>query len=296
MAKNLSRLMVIIVLVVALTGLGLQHPARADNSFPSTSTAIATWTAATLGIAAFSYFAWLNRPGNQPVDWSPRGPGGWYVGLYSGVSFVPTTDWHYKSPDPQAPTPYATTAQNIGFNASPVVGLKVGYYFHSMPNLGLEGDFFYSRPSVRDQTVTLSTPFPPNNRIPGNQALFPNQAIAQWTYALHIMGRLGFIKDDEVPFGRLQPYVGLGPGFTVLFGEVDAAKNFGVDGLVGLRYMLRKDISIFTEFKFNRQFAVELEHQKLKQLPSQGGFEQRALASFDYTMLTWAVGLTVHFW
>jgi hypothetical protein len=78
---------------------------------------------------------------------------------------------------------------------------------------------------------------------------------------------------------------------------VDAAKNFGVDGLIGVRYMLRKNLSIFTEFKFNHQFAVELEHQKLKQLSSAGSaYEQRALASFDFTMETFAVGLCVHFW
>ena len=58
--------------------------------------------------------------------------------------------------------------------------------------------------------------------------------------------------------------------------------------------MLRKNLSVFTEFKINHQFAVELEHQKLKSLD--GVYTQRALASFDYTMLTWAVGMCVHFW
>jgi hypothetical protein len=171
----------------------------------------------------------------------------------------------------------------------------VGYYFHKLPHFGLEGDFFYSRPSIRTQTVTISPPFPPNNRIPGSRALFSGQTVNQWTLALHLMGRLGLIKDDEVPFGRFQPYAGIGPGFSVLYGELDSDKNLGIDALVGMRYMIRKNLSVFTEFKFNHQFGVELEHQKLKQLPS-GAFEQRAKASFDLTMLTWAVGMCVHFW
>jgi hypothetical protein len=171
----------------------------------------------------------------------------------------------------------------------------VGYYFHKLPNLGLEGDFYWSRPSTYSQTVRLSTPFPANNVIPGNRARFPGQEINQTTLAIHLMGRLGFIKDDEVPFGRLQPYVGIGPGITDLFGNADAAKNFGIDGLIGLRYMLRKNLSVFAEFKFNRQFAVELEHSKLKNLPS-GPFVQQATASFDFTMETFAVGMCVHFW
>jgi hypothetical protein len=294
MKTAVCRLLAIVIVMAVLLGPGLK-PVQA-TSFGATSTAIASWTGITLLGATAAYLAWVNRPANQPVDWSPRGPGGWYVGLYSGVSFVPTMDWHYKTPDFQfnAQTPYPTTAQNIGLAASPVFGLKGGYYFHKFPNLGIEGDFFYSRPSASTQTVRLSTPFPPDNRIPGNQARFPGQVINQWTLALHIMGRLGFLKDDEVPFGRIQPYLGIGPGFTVLYGQVDSAKNFGIDGLVGVRYMIRKNLSVFTEFKFNRQFAVELEHQKLKQLA--GPYEQRALASFDFTMLTWAVGMSVHFW
>jgi hypothetical protein len=300
MRKTLSRFLAITIVVSVLLGSGLRqaHAFGAGGIPPSTSTAIAYWTAAVVGGAALAYLAWVNRPANQPVDWSVRGPGGWYAGLYTGVSFVPTSDWHYKYPDGtyNIPTPYPTTALNVGSsNPSPAFGVKVGYYFHSMPHLGLEGDFFWSQPSTYSQTVKLSTPFPPNNVIPGNRARFPGQEINQTTIALHLMGRLGFIKDDEVPFGRLQPYVGIGPGLTDLFGNADAAKNFGIDGLIGLRYMLRKNLSMFAEFKFNHQFAVELEHSKLKNLPS-GPYVQQALASFDFTMETLAVGMCVHFW
>uniref|UniRef100_A0A7C3ZD30 Uncharacterized protein n=1 Tax=Desulfobacca acetoxidans TaxID=60893 RepID=A0A7C3ZD30_9BACT len=295
MKRTLGRLLAIILVVTFLLGPGLKQ-VQADAS-GATATAVASWTGITLAAATLAYLAWLYRPANRPVDWSVKGPGGYYLGLYTGVSFIPTMDWHYKSPDFNfgAQTPYPTTASNIALGTSPVVGAKFGYYFHKLPNIGLEGDFFYSKPSAKSQKVRLSPPFPPNNAIPGSQALFPGQDMNQWTLAIHIMARLGLIKDDEVPFGRLQPYVGLGPGFTVLYGQDDSAKNFGIDGLVGVRFMLRKNLSIFSEFKFNHQFAVELEHQRLKQLPP--GFQtQRAMASFDLTMLTWAVGMCVHFW
>ena len=144
MKKSCSRLLVTAVLLVALLLPGVRQ-AHAFGAFgipPSTSTAMAYWTAATIGGATLAYLAWVNRPANQPVDWSPRGPGGWYVGLYSGVSLVPTSDWHYKSPSLPNPTPYATTALNVASsNPSPVFGAKVGYYFHKIPYLGLEGDF-----------------------------------------------------------------------------------------------------------------------------------------------------------
>jgi Outer membrane protein beta-barrel domain len=295
MKKTLGRFLTIIIVITVLLGSTLNKAYATPTG--AATTAIASWTGITLAVATAAYLAWVSRPANQPVDWGPRGPGGYYLGLYTGMSFIPTMDWNYQNPDIQfgAQTPYPTTARNIGLGSSPVIGMKLGYYFYKLPYLGLEGDFFYSKPSAKDQTVKISPPFPPNNRIPGNQALFPGQDINQWTLAVHIMARYGFIKDDEVPFGRIQPYVGIGPGFTVLYGHDDSAKNFGIDGLVGLRYMLRKNLSVFTEFKINHQFAVELEHQKLKQLPP-GFHEQRAMASFDFTMLTWAVGMCVHFW
>ncbi len=139
MKKTLRRLLVTSVLVVALLLPGVQPGPCLRGRFgipPSTSTAIAYWTAATIGIATVGYLAWVNRPANQPVDWSPRGPGGWYVGLYSGVSSVPTSDWHFFSPDHtyNIPTPYPTTALNVASsNPSPALGVKAGYYFHSFP-------------------------------------------------------------------------------------------------------------------------------------------------------------------
>ena len=84
-------------------------------------------------------------------------------------------------------------------------------------------------------------------------------------------------------------------GITDLSGNADAAKNFGIDALAGMRYMIRKNLSVFAEFKINHQFAVELEHSKLKNLPS-GPFAQQAVATFDFTMETFAVGMCVHFW
>jgi outer membrane protein W len=291
MKKPVVRLLIIGILVLALMVTSLR-PAAALS--PSVSTGIASWTGAAIGIAAFSYLAWINRPANQPVDWSVQGPGGFYFGFYSGVSFVPTMDWRY-GPNPQAPLPYNVTAQNVGLSSSMVGGMKGGYFFHSFPYLGLEGEFNFTRNYAPEQTVKISPPLPPNNRIPGTQALFPRQGINIMTLAMHLVARYGFIKDEEVPFGRLQPYVGIGPGFTVIYGQADSAKNFGIDGMLGLRFMLRRNLSLFTEFKFNHQFKVELENQKLKQLPSYGGFEQRGTATFDFTVYQAVFGMSFHF-
>lgn len=52
---------------------------------------------------------------------------------------------------------------------------------------------------------------------------------------------------------------------------MDAAKNFGLDALAGLRSMITKHISILVEYKFNYQWDVELEsHPFARRWGSQG--------------------------
>ncbi len=46
------------------------------------------------------------------------------------------------------------------------------------------------------------------------------------TWAFMFAARCGFIKDDEVPFGRLQPYVGVGPAdVNVAFNIVSGVRE-----------------------------------------------------------------------
>ena len=83
--------------------------------------------------------------------------------------------------------------------------------------------------------------------------------------AFHIVGRYGFLPDPDkdIPFGRLQPYIGLGPAVGVLYFQNDSAKNFGMDGQAGVRYMFTRNIAAFVEFDYLKQWDVQLGVQHL---------------------------------
>ena len=99
--------------------------------------------------------------------------------------------------------------------------MKLGYFFHSIPYLGLEAESSVNNSYVNRRSLSTSRPI-----LGYSQAAVPNDFWINWTTALHIVGRYGFLPDQEVPFGRLQPYVGIGPAVIVLYEEVDSAQEF----------------------------------------------------------------------
>ena len=83
---------------------------------------------------------------------------------------------------------------------------RVFYPHHPLP--GMEVESMVNNSYVNRQHF-VHQPHHPGvlTRLP-----IPNDFWVNWTTALHLVGRYGFLPDKEVPFGRLQPYVGIGPG------------------------------------------------------------------------------------
>ena len=107
---------------------------------------------------------------------------------------------------------------------------------------------------------------------------------------VNLLARYGFLKDKEVTFGRLQPYMGIGPGWEVVYATHDSAKNFAIEALAGIRYMVTEKIGLFFEYKFSYQFAVEYQDLPVGKQPSAA-----STWSFDLPHHRFVLGVSYHF-
>ena len=275
-----NRLWPLILMVTIISGLALVSPQPAPASSVNTLIYTAVPIGSVLVVGTASYLLYKHRY-DQPADAKGRmgykGPGEFFVGGFFGGSFVPSADWTYRISGQDA------TARNMAIDPGVTGGIKLGYFLDSCPYLGVEAEGSIGSQSQPSQTVSLDPPAQGRGtgRVTG-------QSLLVWTMALHLVGRYGFLPDQEVPFGRLQPYVGIGPGLVVLYAESDSAKNFGLEVEAGLRYMFTKHLGGFVEYKFSKQWAVELESQSLVNTPA-------STAEFDFARHQVVAGLAYHF-
>ncbi len=283
----------ILLIFLLAVSLALPGPVSANETgtlLEVTAVPIASVAVLSLG----GYMLWKNRlsyPSDKPGNLGYRGPGEFYVGGFLGASLVPDMDWNNKK---QYSIPYPVTAHNIATDPGLTGGLKVGYFLDSCPYLGFEGEGSIASNSQPRQTVAIS---PPVNGT--SVAVTRQQTVLIWTMAFHIVGRYGFLKDQEVPFGRLQPYVGIGPNVGVLYFESDSAKNLSLDLEAGLRYMFTRHFGAFIEYKYFHQWDVQLGDQFVYINGNQyklgnAGWESKQ-THFDFDNHKVVAGLEYHF-
>lgn len=268
-----GKIVVILVAVSLLTA--VPNPALADK-FREQDTIVFS-VGGFVFVCAAAYFMWLNRPSQQDkVDLGVRGPGGFYFGGFTGGSLVESGDWKF---------PFTKTSK-VDYDPGVVGGLKLGYFCHKFPYLGCEFEGNFTRNEVKSGSLSLSPPV-------GGQTsgVINSKEFHIMTWSFHLLGRYGFLPDKEVPFGRVQPYVGIGPGWVVIWSDTDSGKNLSLEALAGVRYMLLKNLSTFVEYKYSRQWQVELESQEIIHA---NGF-QRGTSKFDFSSHKIVVGIAFHF-
>jgi opacity protein-like surface antigen len=277
-------------LVIGLLTLGFLMPAPTPVLALETNLAIGCTILGLLATPVIAYGIYENLPSRRGKERLLNGE--FYAGGFMGVAFTPSQNLNYNNGISLNPLSSPPTNQGSAtlfgnkFSNSLTGGVKMGYFTHTIPYLGLEVESMVNNSYVNRRTLSTSRP------IQGfTQATVPNDFWVNWTTALHIVGRYGFLPDKEVPFGRLQPYVGIGPAFIVLYEEVDSAKNFGIDVMAGVRYMFTKHIGAFVEYKYNHQWAVEIEDHPFY-LPN--GWVARDMATLNFDCHKVVAGVAYH--
>jgi opacity protein-like surface antigen len=166
--------------------------------------------------------------------------------------------------------------------AQPAVigGLKVGTWFVKEGFLGMNYpdwmkyfgfciDFSFHRLDNKNQNfntnqfVTVGAAAPRVTSVQSNNDFRSEGTVA--TLAFMFAARYGFLPDSEVPFGRLQPYVAVGP--AIMFSSQRPTLRFITTGQsldpgsqdstdiclavdAGIRYMALKNVSIDASFKY----------------------------------------------
>jgi opacity protein-like surface antigen len=194
-----------------------------------------------------------------------------YLGGVKAGDLGTSTTWNY----PTIPGFHDDVSLPGVSDTSVIGGLKLGTWFvptgflgfnypEWMKYFGFYTDFNYHRLDLRNAQghatdVFNGTPifdFPITFKSEGSVA----------TWAFMFAARYGFLPDDEVPFGRLQPYVAAGPAimFSSQRATIDFSPDVGggintsaqnstnialaVEG--GIRYMCLKNVSIDLSFKY----------------------------------------------
>lgn len=199
-----------------------------------------------------------------------------YVEAYLGGNLASSQSFNYGA----SPTPGYTYTVSVPGNYDPAVvgGLKIGTWFVKegflgfnypdwMKYLGFYLDFSYHRLNQRHQAARYQE----NYFGAFNQGMldFDTEGYAA-TLAFMFAARYGFLPDSEVPFGRLQPYVAVGPAlmftgqnptfrFTSYTGpwftdnedlKSDSVVTLALAVEAGLRWMALKNVSIDASFKY----------------------------------------------
>jgi len=224
---------------------------------------------------------------------------GMWVGAQGGVNVIANSDISFHEGDGDQGT-FPNVRRD---NPQILGGLSVGYDFVKEGFLGYNYpdwmkyfsffiDLTFNRADVRKQFINATwngTIYKEDIQIHGWQTCL----------SFMFMAKYGFFPDSEVPFGRLQPYVAVGPG--VLFSAIKGSSDmFGpatiqnadsVDiALVteaGIRWFALKCVSIDAAFRY--RFA------SVKYKPGNLDDEGTGSIKTDFNMFTGLVRVNYHF-
>jgi opacity protein-like surface antigen len=195
-----------------------------------------------------------------------------YLEGYLGGNTASSFDRSVRITNNADPADFVTANLPGGPNAAVIAGLKLGTWFvptgflgYNYPDwmkyFGFYTDFSFHRLDARRQQFGF---FSPAGDFVGTADFHSEGTVATWAFMF--AARYGFFPDSDVPFGRLQPYVAVGPAImfstqrpkidngTPIINSFSPGSSDSVDIALavdaGLRYMCLKNVSIDLSFKY----------------------------------------------
>ncbi len=186
----------------------------------------------------------------------------WYVGGAVGVS-MPHDVTDFKG----SGGTYTGTLTDFTPDNSFAGGVKLGYFFEQVPNLGVEFNWSISDPDVDKEkiTATLTNPV----------GIFAGQASGDFlgTADVDSLNSFGFLamlritdEDAKSEYNGIQPYLGLGFSVNVLdvnkisvystagafIAETSGESNTSIGPLIsaGLNYIINDRVKLYSEYKY----------------------------------------------
>ncbi len=208
-----------------------------------------------------------------------------FFDLYGGVALSGSADVdHQNFGDPLVfpRVPLGSTTKSLSFDTSGTIGVRGGYWFERWPWVGLAADLSYFSRKAAGADIDL----------------VPLSGLVMLRYPMLI--------SEQFPKGRLQPYMGIGPGlffshasidFDPPFGSVNHGDiHVGFDGRAGLAWQLYKRLSVFLEYRFTR---VSLDYEKTACVPRSFAEALALVCAFaedppEVTISTTETTLTTH--
>ncbi len=151
------------------------------------------------------------------------------------------------------------TIEDVKIEPSVIGGISIGYDFIKegflgydwpawMKYFGVALDFTYNRMEIRDQNVIVRNGGTALVRIP-----HLNGWTAAWSFLVY--AHYGFLPDSEVPWGRLHPYVAVGPGCLLINldnrgGGTSTEAEIALVAETGVRFFALKNVSLDAAFRY----------------------------------------------
>jgi opacity protein-like surface antigen len=169
-----------------------------------------------------------------------------YIALYGGLT-IPERLQDVKGIESSS----GVTLTDLKLARSAILGAKLGVFRSPKSWLGVETEFFYTNPHMKQQDIGFTV-----RGVPAGSFPFIGAHIRMATWAFNLIARY--------PGERFQPYAGVGPGIFwarisgnaigpagVAIGTASHTST-GLNVLGGLKFALTERLALFGEYKYNQ--------------------------------------------